>query len=135
MVVRTLRLVKEGSEILDCYGPHFLTNAKKDRQEFLLRKYHFTCKCEACTKDWSSDLSTKQLRRKDKTWQRRFEECAQKRVDAIALMYEGNYEKALPLLLEHANFGDKCLAPSSFDAIKTQQSIVQCFNSASCTAP
>ncbi|KZC11015.1 SET and MYND domain-containing protein 4 [Dufourea novaeangliae] len=56
VVVRTLRFIGKGSEILDCYGPHFLSEGRLQRREYLWKKYRFLCECEACTQNWQSPL-------------------------------------------------------------------------------
>ncbi|EFN77181.1 SET and MYND domain-containing protein 4 [Harpegnathos saltator] len=58
----------------------------------------------------------------------------QKRLNAIAKMYEGNYKDAMPLLLEHALFVNKYLAEPNIEGIKTEQCIVQCYNSLGSTS-
>jgi hypothetical protein len=58
----------------------------------------------------------------------------QKRLNAIAKMYQGNYRDALPLLFEHAQFVNKYLAEPNIESIKTEQCIVQCYNSLGSTS-
>ncbi|XP_012219092.2 SET and MYND domain-containing protein DDB_G0273589-like [Linepithema humile] len=53
----------------------------------------------------------------------------QKRLNAITKMYQGNYRDALPLLFEHAQFVNKYLVEPNIEGIKTEQCIVQCYNS------
>ncbi|XP_024936380.1 SET and MYND domain-containing protein 4 isoform X2 [Cephus cinctus] len=57
VVVRALRFIRKGSEILDCYGPHFLSDDRDKRRKHLLEKYYFHCACEACTDNWQLPLS------------------------------------------------------------------------------
>ncbi|XP_076668349.1 protein-lysine N-methyltransferase SMYD4 isoform X2 [Andrena cerasifolii] len=56
VVVRTLCFIGKGSEILDCYGPHFLSEGRLQRREYLWKKYRFLCACEACTQNWQNPL-------------------------------------------------------------------------------
>ncbi|XP_076658045.1 protein-lysine N-methyltransferase SMYD4 [Halictus rubicundus] len=56
VVVRTLRFIGKGSEILDCYGPHFLEESRLQRREHLSKKYRFLCDCEACAGNWQFPL-------------------------------------------------------------------------------
>nr|XP_033341400.1 SET and MYND domain-containing protein 4-like isoform X1 [Megalopta genalis] len=56
IVVRTLRFIGKGSEILDCYGPHFLSESRLQRREQLSKKYRFLCECEACAGNWQFPL-------------------------------------------------------------------------------
>lgn len=59
LVVRTLKAVKKGEEIFNCYGPHHCRMATSERQEVLKAQYHFTCQCEACL---SQDVSSHRFR-------------------------------------------------------------------------
>ncbi|XP_076280147.1 protein-lysine N-methyltransferase SMYD4 isoform X2 [Lasioglossum baleicum] len=56
VMVRTLRFIGKGSEILDCYGPHFLSESRLQRREHLGKKYRFLCECEACVGNWQFPL-------------------------------------------------------------------------------
>ncbi|CAK9799586.1 SET and MYND domain-containing protein 4 [Anthophora plagiata] len=56
VVMRALRFIGEGTEILDCYGPHWLSEGRLSRREFLWKKYRFVCTCEACTQNWQYPL-------------------------------------------------------------------------------
>ncbi|XP_043256725.1 SET and MYND domain-containing protein 4-like isoform X1 [Colletes gigas] len=56
VVVRALRFIGKDTEILDCYGPHFLSESKLQRREYLWKKYRFLCACEACTQNWQYPL-------------------------------------------------------------------------------
>ena len=51
-VVRAIRNIKNGEEILDNYGAHFLSNSLEERQKLLFSQYFFKCNCEACVKNW-----------------------------------------------------------------------------------
>ncbi|XP_015120244.1 SET and MYND domain-containing protein 4 [Diachasma alloeum] len=155
VVVRSLRFIEKGSELLDCYGPHFITDSLQLRQQYLVEKYHFICTCEPCKSDWkfpfpdeitfrctSCGNSLDSLRLRCIKCSQKFdirklcsqlEKSTKKRIAAVGKMYEGYYIDALPLLLEHSSFLDKTLMAPSLEAIKTQQSIVQCFNSLSNT--
>lgn len=53
-VVKTLREIQPGEEILDSYGPHFASNLIEERLRLLNGQYHFTCSCTACTGKWST---------------------------------------------------------------------------------
>ncbi|XP_058791212.1 SET and MYND domain-containing protein 4-like [Phymastichus coffea] len=160
VAVTSLRSIPKGSEILDCYGQHFLENDRDHRRRHLKMKYYFECQCEACSFDWPSKLQNndfsfkckrclKQCRKSHNTLE--CTECGQKsgisklynllqssiekkRVTALTKMYDGYYNEALPLLIEHAKFIGKILVEPSLEAIKTQQSIIQCLNAMSCTS-
>ncbi|XP_015595002.1 SET and MYND domain-containing protein 4 isoform X2 [Cephus cinctus] len=49
LIVKSTKDITEGSEIVNCYGPHFRRMPRKERQEILQSQYRFTCKCEPCT--------------------------------------------------------------------------------------
>ncbi|XP_018407258.1 PREDICTED: SET and MYND domain-containing protein 4-like [Cyphomyrmex costatus] len=156
VVVRALRFIGKGCEILDCYGPHFLSESKLNRREFLWKKYRFLCGCDACKQNWKHPLPeitsykctacskptdfsiidatnqrcTKCEKSVDlKRIEKQFHKSIQKRLSAIAKMYQGNYKDAMPLLFEHANFVNKHLIEPNIEGIKTEQCIVQCYNS------
>ncbi|XP_017876111.1 SET and MYND domain-containing protein 4-like [Ceratina calcarata] len=57
VVVRTMRFIGKGTEILDCYGPHWISEERITRREYLWKKYCFLCACEACTQNWQYPLS------------------------------------------------------------------------------
>lgn len=155
-MVRALRFIGKGCEILDCYGPHFLSESKLNRREFLWKKFRFLCECDACKQNWkfplpemtsykcascseSMGLSNARetnhrctkcekvidLRRIEK----QLRKSIQKRLSAITKMYQGNYRDAMPLLYEHADFVNTHLAEPNIEGIKTEQCIVQCYNS------
>ena len=129
------------------------------RRKLLAQKYFFECQCEACLYDWSSSLTSDQFNFKCKICSkpcRRTRNATQcmtcgqkteiskmynllqssikKRLTALTKMYDGNYEEALPLLLEHGNCINKILSEPSLEAVKTQQSIIQCLNALSSTS-
>ena len=66
--------------------------------------------------------------------ERRLEESKQQRLNAISKIYDGKYAEALPILLQSSNFVEKILAEPNLEAIKIQQSIIQCLNSMACTS-
>ncbi|KAL0131088.1 hypothetical protein PUN28_002582 [Cardiocondyla obscurior] len=158
VVVKALRFIGKGCEILDCYGPHFLSESKLNRREFLWKKYRFLCGCDACKQNWtfplpktinykcttcsesinSSITDAKMINYQCikceqitdlKKIEKQFQTSIQKRLSAIAKMYQGHYSDALPLLFEHANFINKNLTQPNNECIKTEQCIVQCYNS------
>lgn len=158
-MVRTLRFIGKGNEILDCYGPHFLSEKRLQRREHLERKYHFLCECEACMENWqyplpetmifkcstcSEGIGTFPSNEKDSRCRRcneridckklnvQFRKSIDKRLNAISKMYEGHYAQALPQLLEHIHFIEKFFLAPNIETIKTQQCIIQCYNQFGC---
>lgn len=51
-IVKTLRQISDGEEILDSYGPHFATSSIEERKQILEGQYMFTCSCCSCVDDW-----------------------------------------------------------------------------------
>ncbi|CAL1689834.1 unnamed protein product [Lasius platythorax] len=49
LIVKAIKDIKEGEEVLHCYGVEFRRMSKVDRQESLESQYCFTCNCKACT--------------------------------------------------------------------------------------
>ncbi|XP_049828172.1 SET and MYND domain-containing protein 4-like [Schistocerca gregaria] len=49
VVVRASREIAAGSEVFNCYGPHFRRMPLKERQEILKSQYFFRCSCVCCT--------------------------------------------------------------------------------------
>lgn len=155
-MVRALRFISKGCEILDCYGPHFLSESKLNRREFLWKKYRFLCGCDACKQNWKFplpeimnykctacsepidlsiiDATNQRCAKCEKTIdlkkiEKQLCKSIQKRLSAIAKMYQGNYNDAMPLLFEHADFVNKHLTEPNIEGIKTEQCIIQCYNS------
>nr|CAD7198600.1 unnamed protein product [Timema douglasi] len=52
VVLRAIRLIKKGEQVLDNYGYHYALHEKEERQSHLKDQYYFTCDCEACHDDW-----------------------------------------------------------------------------------
>lgn len=165
-MVRALRFIGKGTEIFDCYGPHWLSDERLARREYLWKKYRFLCSCEACTQNWkypladtmnykcrscSENIATIALNDNShgalnhkcsnctekidyKKIRNQLRKSVEKRLNAIYKMYEGDYENALPLLLEHIQFIEKCFTAPNMETIKTQQCIIQCYNQFGCTS-
>ncbi|XP_046597819.1 SET and MYND domain-containing protein 4 [Neodiprion lecontei] len=155
VVVRAIRFIPKGTEILDCYGPHFLRDIKSERHNYLFKKYNFNCNCEACSKNLSLPLSdllykckkcvqiceklknscTKCATRVDRAKTSKIvTESVRHRLIAIQNMLDGNHMAALPILLHHAELLDKTISDYSMEAVRTQQALIQCFNSVGCTS-
>ncbi|KOX74156.1 SET and MYND domain-containing protein 4 [Melipona quadrifasciata] len=167
VALRALRFIGKGTEILDCYGPHWLSERLESRFEYLWKKYRFVCACEACAQNWQyplheimnfkckvcskiigtialnekhmQNISSKQCHNCTekidlKKIKNQFRKSVEKRLNAISKMYDGHYEQALPQLLEHIQFIEKCLVAPNIETIKTQQCIIQCYNQFGCTS-
>nr|CAD7447407.1 unnamed protein product [Timema bartmani] len=52
VVLRAIRLIKKGEQVLDNYGYHYALHEKEERQSHLKDQYYFICDCEACHDDW-----------------------------------------------------------------------------------
>ena len=51
-VLRAIKHIKEGEEIVDNYGFLYAVELKVNRQAHLLEQYYFKCQCVACSNDW-----------------------------------------------------------------------------------
>lgn len=51
-IVKALREINPGDEILDSYGPHFASNLVEERSRLLNGQYLFNCCCSACAENW-----------------------------------------------------------------------------------
>ncbi|KAK0096842.1 hypothetical protein PV326_004191 [Microctonus aethiopoides] len=150
VVVRSLRFIEKGSEILDCYGPHFISDPLSDRQQYLKEVYNFICTCQSCIDDWKFPFSNEitlrcnfcgsavdSIRSQCLSCLRKIDihklnnklmKSVKNRVMATSKMYEGYYLEALTLLLDHGRLIDKILIAPCNEIIKTQQSTIQCYN-------
>jgi hypothetical protein len=61
IVVRAIRRIACGDEILDNYGYHYATHEKKERQFKLSQQYYFRCNCQPCVDDWPLYEDTRKL--------------------------------------------------------------------------
>ncbi|XP_069800694.1 SET and MYND domain-containing protein 4 [Dendropsophus ebraccatus] len=50
-MVRASTAIREGEEVLHCYGPHKLRINLERRQKLLKDQYFFVCQCEACSQE------------------------------------------------------------------------------------
>lgn len=48
LVVRAVRTIMAGEEVLNCYGPHYRKMPFAERQQLLQDQYFFKCACDAC---------------------------------------------------------------------------------------
>ncbi|CAH8589806.1 unnamed protein product [Heterobilharzia americana] len=61
IILRCLKPITPGSEIFNCYGPHYLHYpSASQRLTLLQQQYFFICSCEYCTKSASCSLSLNQ---------------------------------------------------------------------------
>ena len=51
-VVRAIKNIPAGKEIVDNYGTLYAVESKADRHAKLEGQYYFTCSCQACRDDW-----------------------------------------------------------------------------------
>ena len=52
VVVKVIRPIGRGEEILDNYGYHFAIHERSQRQSKLESQYYFRCNCPPCAQDW-----------------------------------------------------------------------------------
>ncbi|KAI5700775.1 hypothetical protein M8J75_002758 [Diaphorina citri] len=48
LIVRAAKDIPSGTEVLNCYGPHFRRMRAADRKQALREQYHFECLCSPC---------------------------------------------------------------------------------------
>lgn len=51
-VLKSLKFIPKGTELLDCYLSHFALHTRKERQTDMKQQYCFDCNCPACVGDW-----------------------------------------------------------------------------------
>jgi SET and MYND domain-containing protein 4 len=51
-VLRAIKFIPKGEQILDNYGYHYAVHSKETRQLHLQSQYLFSCACEACSNSW-----------------------------------------------------------------------------------
>jgi SET and MYND domain-containing protein 4 len=51
-VLRAIKFIPKGAQILDNYGYHFAVHSKEARQQHLKSQYLFKCGCRACQESW-----------------------------------------------------------------------------------
>ena len=142
-VVRAIRTIKKGQELLDNYGYHYAVMPKEERQRKLHNQYYFHCACASCSpasassaKKWTvyGGLNTTplplpsfspsehrailaELAKSQKSYRRAFEQVLQ-----------GEFEEALPVLLEHLRFLDKHISRPLREYNDCQEAIKQCYS-------
>lgn len=52
MVLRALRPIPAGQQLLDNYGYHHAVMRRDERRRQLQAQYRFLCECDACRDDW-----------------------------------------------------------------------------------
>jgi SET and MYND domain-containing protein 4 len=59
-VLRAIKFIAKGQQILDNYGFHFAVHSRESRQMHLQSQYLFECACDACANSWPlhQNLST-----------------------------------------------------------------------------
>lgn len=135
-VVRAIRTIRKGEELLDNYGYHYAVMPKEERQRKLHNQYYFHCACFACSQNWPvytslnvnpvplSTLSPseqktaiQELQKSTKLYKKSFENVLQ-----------GNFQDALPILLEHLRFLDQFIARPFREYNDCQEAIKQCYS-------
>eukprot|EP00095_Tigriopus_kingsejongensis_P007491 maker-scaffold580_size130538-snap-gene-0.31 protein:Tk07491 transcript:maker-scaffold580_size130538-snap-gene-0.31-mRNA-1 annotation:"set and mynd domain-containing protein 4-like" len=135
-VVRAIRTIKKGEEILDNYGYHYAVMPKEERQRKLHNQYYFHCTCFACNHNWTiytslnpspvalpslspqeqkSTLS--ELQKSSKLYKKSFEGVLQ-----------GHFKDSQPVLLEHLRFLDQYISRPYREYNDCQEAIKQCYS-------
>ena len=131
-VVRAVRTIKKGEEILDNYGYHYAVMAQEERQRKLYNQYYFHCSCHACQSNWPTYpniqsnpifLSTTDqnkislVNKSSKTFKKTFDNVLQ-----------GQLNESLPTLLEHLKILDNHVSRPFKEYNDCQEAMKQCYS-------
>lgn len=61
MAIVALQNIREGEQLFTSYTQHFTSANLIERQNYLVRNYHFVCKCCACLEDWPTLHQLRQM--------------------------------------------------------------------------
>ncbi|XP_023333559.1 SET and MYND domain-containing protein 4 [Eurytemora carolleeae] len=136
-VVRSIRSLKAGDEILDNYGYHYAVMSREERQRKLYNQYYFNCDCTPCHANWPlySSLSvsavplpgTQPEQAKQVVSDHHKSAKAYKR--SFDLVLTGKFSESLPVLLDHLEFLDKNITRPLKEYNDCQEAIKQCYSS------
>ncbi|XP_076048660.1 protein-lysine N-methyltransferase SMYD4-like [Oratosquilla oratoria] len=157
-VLRALRSIPAGGEVLDNYGFFFHTDGLMERQQKLLSQYKFLCECTPCTLEWplyphsqgesfmfccpnemcmrpcafSDGLRAECAMCGNKQQFIKLIRDVKRHVDthrvALSKLVQGEVLPALRLLLENQGFFDRVAALPVRYYTDAQEAIRQCFN-------
>jgi len=135
-VVRSIRYIKAGEEILDNYGYHYAVMPKEERQRKLYNQYYFTCECTSCTCNWAlySGLSVSALPLPEtppdqaKQILSSYQKYSKQYKKSFEAVLQGKFSETLPQLLEHLEFLDLNITRPFKEYNDCQEAIKQCYS-------
>merc|ERR1719221_277265 len=135
-VVRTVRSLKAGDEILDNYGYHYAVMAREERQRKLWNQYYFNCACIPCNNTWSTYTSLSQAAvplpgtqpEQAKHIISEHHKATKQYKKAFDHVLSGKFSEALPILLEHLSFLDKNITRPIREYNDCQEAVKQCYS-------
>jgi len=135
-VVRTVRSLSAGDEILDNYGYHYAVMAREERQRKLYNQYYFNCNCNSCANSWPLYSSLTQSAvplagtqpEQAKQIVSEHHKASKQYKKAFDLVLSGKFGEALPILLEHLSFLDKNITRPMREYNDCQEAVKQCYS-------
>ena len=155
-IVRAVRSIRKGDEILDNYGPHFLSNNLEERQKHLETQYFFKCTCEACSEKWPTadklqDETTQYkcihcsanigpnllklntcLNCKKKInnckIEKRFQNISRDFSRALEDLLQGRLQECLRICIDHCDVMDRVVVHPNKLFVKLQQAVTLCWS-------
>lgn len=134
--VRAIRTIRKGEELLDNYGYHYAVMTKEDRQRKLHNQYYFHCQCQPCVstkKVWSvyANLNTTPTpvsSSGSNSVMPEYQKSAKLFRKAFDSVLQGQFEEALPTLLDHLKFLDEHIERPLREYNDCQEAIKQCYS-------
>jgi len=134
-VVRTIRTIKKGEEILDNYGYHYAVMSREERQRKLNNQYFFKCDCYACSKNWPlyPSLPTSVVPMATSTVEQKvvmneFHKMTKQYRKAFENVLQGHYDDAVPILREYLSYLDNNVKRPIRDYNDCQEALKQCWS-------
>eukprot|EP00092_Neocalanus_flemingeri_P020363 GFUD01022061.1.p1 GENE.GFUD01022061.1~~GFUD01022061.1.p1 ORF type:complete len:706 (-),score=132.76 GFUD01022061.1:307-2382(-) len=138
-VVRTVRSLQAGDEILDNYGYHYAVMAREERQRKLYNQYYFNCNCIPCNNSWATYTSLSQAAvplagtqpEQAKQIISEHHKATKQYKKAFDYVLSGKFSmfsEALPILLEHLTFLDKNITRPIREYNDCQEAVKQCYS-------
>ncbi|KAF6201331.1 hypothetical protein GE061_005779 [Apolygus lucorum] len=105
LVVKAIKFIPKGTEVFNCYGPHFRRTPTYERQEMLMGQYFFKCECEPCRspRDFLDKFLGSRCQSCEGTIPYNTLQCA-KCSDSMSLTFQQDVDKADVLLLRAKNY-------------------------------
>jgi len=135
-IVRTIRSLSAGDELLDNYGYHYAVMGREERARKLYNQYYFNCNCAACSNSWPLYPSLSQTAvplpgtqpEQAKQTISEHHKAAKQYKKAFDLVLNGKFSDSLPILLEHLTFLDNNISRPMREYNDCQEAIKQCYS-------